>query len=242
MHNTLRKTLIMHFKKHLAMSKDYYTKAEVQKLLDELKKEIIETLSPKKSSVKKAFKFNGLKGRAILDKRLGILHKYLIKNGLIEPVTKKNFAAAFTERVDLWKKEPPLKWIGEKNLCPFLLDQLDEGFYIDRENIDKKAKDVFGINNAAQLRLKYSYNKKGEPKNALKIKEIINALQIEQNNIYEEEALFKSIVLDGLEVESDDDRVVAHRAAYPGEIITNPYNTFKDESTKNNSEDSEAKS
>ena len=180
------------------MSKDYYTKAEVQKLLDELKKEIIDTLSPKKSSVKKAFKFNGLTGRVILDKRLWVLHKYLMKNGLIEPVTKKDFAAAFTGRIDLWKKEPPIKWIGEKNLCPFLLDQLDEEFYIDRENLDKKAKDVFGVNNAAQLRVKYSYNKNGEPKNALKIKEIINALEIEQNIIYEEEAIFKKIMLEEL--------------------------------------------
>ena len=224
------------------MSKDYYTKAEVQKLLDELKKEIIETLSPKKSSVKKAFKLNGLTGRVIHDKRLWILHKYLIKNGLIEPVTKKDFAAAFTGRIDLWKKEPPLKWIGEKNLCPFLLDQLDEEFYIDRENLDKKAKDVFGINNAAQLRVKYSYNKKGEPKNAIIIREIINALEIEKNFINEEEALFKSIVLDDLEVESDDDREVPHRAAYyPGEIITDPYDSYQYKSTdKNNSKDSEA--
>lgn len=199
------------------MSKDYYTRAEVQKLLDELKKEIIDTLSPKKSSVKKAFKFNGLTGRVIHDKRLWILHEYLMKNGLIEPVTKKDFAAAFTGRIDLWKKEPPLKWIGEKNLCPFLLDQLDEGFYIDRENIDKKAKDVFGINNAAQLRVKYSYNKNGEPKSALKIKEIINALEIEQNIIYEEEAIFKRIILDQIKDESHYWLGIPFRVAYyPG--------------------------
>lgn len=224
------------------MSKEYYTKAEVKLLLAELKKEILESISPKKSKKKKGFKFKMNPGRIIIDKRLWILHEYLTKNELIEKVTKKEFAAAFVGEIDPDIEGPPIKWIGPKNLCPFLLDQLEEEYHIKGETKDQKARDVFGINNAAQLRLKYSYNKKGEPKNALKIKEIINALQIEQNNIYEEEALFKSLVLDGLEVESDDDRVVAHRAAYPGEIITNPYDTFKDESTKNNSEDSEAKS
>ena len=39
------------------MSKDYYTKDEVNLLLAELKKEIIETISTKKSNKKKAFKF-----------------------------------------------------------------------------------------------------------------------------------------------------------------------------------------
>ena len=70
------------------MSKEYYTKAEVNLLLAELKKEIIETISPKKSNKKKAFKLKMNPGRIIKDKRLWILHEYLTKNGLIEPVTK----------------------------------------------------------------------------------------------------------------------------------------------------------
>ncbi|MEJ6547484.1 MAG: hypothetical protein QNL73_06100 [Flavobacteriaceae bacterium] len=222
------------------MSKDYYTKAEVQKLLDELKKEIIEILSPKKSSAKKAFKFNGLTGRIILDKRLWILHEYLTKNGLIEKVTKKEFATAFKGEIDSDIDKVLVKWIGQKNLCPFLLDQLDEEFYIDRESIDKKAKDVFGINNAAELRIKYSYNKNGEPRNSIKIKEIMNALEIEKNNINIEEALYKSIILNDLKVESVDGDIIPYRAAnYPGEIITDPLDTYEDTAVeKNNNKNS----
>ena len=51
--NMQKKTLITHYKKHLIMSKDYYTKDEVNLLLAELKKEIIETISTKKSNKKK---------------------------------------------------------------------------------------------------------------------------------------------------------------------------------------------
>jgi len=240
--NMQKKTLITHYKKHLIMSKDYYTKDEVNLLIAELKKEIIETISPKKSNKKKAFKFKMNPGRIIIDKRLWILHEYLTKNELIEKVTKKEFVAAFIGEIDSDLEGPPIKWIGPKNLCPFLLDQLEEKFHIKGETKDQKARDVFGVNNAAELRVKYSYNKNAKPRNALKIQEIINALEIEKNLINEEEVLFKSIVLDDLEVESDDDREIPYRAAYyPGEIITDPYDSYLDKSTdKNNSKDSEA--
>ena len=222
------------------MSKDYYTKAEVQKLLDELKKEIIETLSPKKSIEKKAFKFKGIYGRIIEDKRLWILHEYLTKNELIEQVSKERFAAAFTGKIDSNIDEPPVKWIGQRNLCPYLLDQLDEKLYIDRKSIHKKAEDVFGVYNAAQLRVKYSNNKNGKPTNFLKVKEIMNALEIERVFINQEELLYKSIILNDLEPESDDDRVITYRPAYyPGEIITDPKNSYIDEPTdENNNKDS----
>jgi hypothetical protein len=71
---------------------------------------------------------------------------------------------------------------------------LRRNFIIKGETKDQKARDVFGVNNAAELRIKYSYNKNGKPRDALKIQEIINALEIENNFIDEEEALFKSIV------------------------------------------------
>ena len=175
-----------------------------------------------------------------MDKRLWILYEYLTKNELIEKVTKKDFVTAFKGEIDLDIDKVPVKWIGQKNLCPFLLDQLDEKFYIDRESIDKKAKDVFGINNAAELRIKYSYNKNGEPKNSIKIKEIMNALEIEKNNINKEEALYKSIILNDLKVESVDDDIIPYRAAnYPGEIITDPLDTYEDTALeKNNNKDS----
>jgi hypothetical protein len=206
------------------MSKEYYTKAEVKLLLAELKKEILESISPKKSK-----KMNP--GRIIIDKRLWILHEYLTKNELIEKVTKKEFAAAFLGEIDPDIEGPPIKWIGPKNLCPFLLDQLEEEHHIKGETKDQKARDVFGVDNAAELRVKYSYNKNGKPRDALKIQEIINALEIENNLINEEEALFKSIVLDDLEVLGDDNRTIPYRPAfYSGEIIQNPL----DSSTINN--------
>lgn len=214
------------------MSKEYYTKAEVKLLLAELKKEILESISPKKSKKnKKGFKFKMNPGRIIIDKRLWILHEYLTKNELIEKVTKKEFAAAFVGEIDPDIEGPPIKWIGPKNLCPFLLDQLEEEFHIKGETKDQKARDVFGVNNAAELRIKYSYNKNGKPRDALKIQEIINALEIENNLINEEEALFKSIVLDDLEVLGDDNRTIPYRPAfYSGEIIQNPL----DSSSSNN--------
>jgi hypothetical protein len=155
----------------------------------------------------------------------------LTKNELIEKVTKKEFAAAFVGEIDPDIEGPPIKWIGPKNLCPFLLDQLEEEYHIKGETKDQKARDVFGVNNAAELRVKYSYNKNGKPRDALKIQEIINALEIENNLINEEEALFKSIVLDELEVLGDDNRTIPYRPAfYSGEIIQNPL----DSSTINN--------
>ena len=205
------------------MSKEYYTKAEVKLLLAELKKEILESISPKKSKIKKGFKFKRNPGRIIIDKRLLILHAYLTKNELIEKVTIKEFSAAFVGEIDPDIEGPPIKWIGPKNLCPFLLDQLEEEYHIKGETKDQKARDVFGVNNAAELRIKYSYNKNGKPRDALKIQEIINALEIENNFINEEEALFKSIVLDDLEVLGDDNRTIPYRPAfYSSEIIQNP--------------------
>lgn len=181
------------------MSKEYYTKAEVNLLLAELKKEIIETISPKKSNKKKAFKFKMNPGRIIKDKRLWILHEYLTKNELIEKVTRKQFTAAFVGEIDPDIEGPPIKWIGPKNLCPYLLDQLENEFHIKGETKNQKARDVFGVNNAAELRVKYSNNKNAKPRDALKIQEIINALEIEKNFINKEEAHFKSFVLDDLE-------------------------------------------
>jgi hypothetical protein len=222
------------------MSKEYYTKAEVNLLLAELKKEIIETISPKKSNKKKAFKFKMNPGRIIMDKRLWILHEYLTKNELIEKVTKKEFAAAFIGEIDSDLEGPPIKWIGPKNLCPFLLDQLEEEFHIKGETKDQKARDVFGVNNAAELRVKYSYNKNAKPRDALKIQEIINALEIEKNLIDEEEALFKSIVLDDLEILGDDNKTIPYRPAfYSDEIIPNPLDSSSNnKNIKKNSNDS----
>jgi hypothetical protein len=181
------------------METKYYTKAEVDALLAKQKEDLLEIILDKIPSKGTTFKFKMLPGRVMGDKRLWILHEYLIKNGLIEKVSKEIFLNAFKgETIESIEKGAAIKWIGDLNLCPYLLDQLAELFYIDRDKIDKKANDIFGIENAAQLRTNYSHNKNGKPRKAILIKEIINALNTEKEFLQHEEDEFKRLVLDDI--------------------------------------------
>jgi hypothetical protein len=79
--NMPKRTLITHLKKHLVMSKDYYTKAEVNKLLEIQKEEILGKIS--KVIKPKGFKLNlDHVGRLAINKEIERLRDQLLINEL----------------------------------------------------------------------------------------------------------------------------------------------------------------
>ena len=194
--NMPKKTLIMHLKKHLVMNKDYYTKAEVNKLLADQKEEILAIIS--KEIITKGFDLETWRsGRFGVRWCLELLQKHLTEKKLIEKVSYDQFKKAFIGKsiIDMKSSKPLVAWIGQKNLCPYFLDQLDDFSFIKRENLDKNSKYIFGIKNAAELRVKYKLNKNELPSNYKIINEIIydliaeRKLQIEEDIYFEEEIL-----------------------------------------------------
>ena len=129
---------------------------------------------------------------------------FLLKN-LIEKVSFDQFRKAFIGEsiIDMKSSKPLVAWIGQKNLCPYFLDQLDEFSFIKRKNLDKNSKYIFGIKHAAELRVKNNRNKNQLPSNYKIIDEIINdlirerKLQIEEN-IYFEESILPEIIGDDI--------------------------------------------
>ena len=204
MRNTLKKTLITHLKKHLVMSKDFYTKAEVDKLLFDQKEEILAIISKKITD--KGFALETWRS-GILGARwcLELLQRHLTEKNLIEKVSFDQFRKAFIGEsiIDMKSSKPLVAWIGQKNLCPYFLDQLDEFSFIKRKNLDKNSNYIFGIKHAAELRVKYNRNKNKLPSNYKIIDEIINdlirerKLQIEEN-IYFEESILPEIIGDDI--------------------------------------------
>ena len=141
-----KKTLITHYKKHLIMSKDYYTKAEVNKLLADQKEEIL-AIIPKFAKHQEFDLKIAHPGLLARNNEIERLRNQLLINNLIEFVPFNLFVKVFSkyglENTSYTK--PIVKWIGQKNLCPYLLDQLDEYYFLERDNIDKKANYIFGI-------------------------------------------------------------------------------------------------
>lgn len=186
------------------MSKEYYTKSEVNKLLFDQKKEILAIIS--KEIMTKGFDLETWRS-GILGVRwcLEFLQKHLTEKKLIEKVSFDQFRKAFIGKsiIDMKSSKPLVAWIGQKNLCPYFLDQLDEFTFIKRKNLDKNSKYIFGIKNAAELRVKYNRNKNKLPSDYKIIDEIINdlirerRLEIEEN-IYFEESILPEIIGDDI--------------------------------------------
>lgn len=186
------------------MSKEYYTKSEVNKLLFDQKKEILAIIS--KEIMTKGFDLETWRS-GILGVRwcLEFLQKHLTEKKLIEKVSFDQFRKAFIGKsiIDMKSSKPLVAWIGQKNLCPYFLDQLDEFTFIKRKNLDKNSKYIFGIKNAAELRVKYNRNKNKLPSDYKIIDEIINdlirerRLEIEEN-IYFEKSILPEIIGDDI--------------------------------------------
>ena len=186
------------------MSKEYYTKSEVDKLLADQKEAILAIIS--NEIISKGFDFETWRS-GVLGVRwcLELLQKHLTEKNLIKKVSYDQFRKAFIGKsiIDMKSSKPLVAWIGQKNLCPYFLDQLDEFSFIERKNLDKNSKYIFGIKNAAELRVKYNNNKNKLPSNYKIIDEIINdlirerKLQIEEN-IYFEESILPKIIDDDI--------------------------------------------
>ena len=210
----LKKTLITHYKKHLIMSKEYYTKAEVNKLLADQKEEILAIIS--KEIITKGFDLETWRS-GILGVRwcLELLQKHLTEKNLIEKVSYDQFRKVFNSRdiIDVKNTKPLVAWVGQKNLCPYFLDQLDDFSFIKRQNLDKNSKYIFGIENAAELRVKYKRNKNELPSNYEIIDEIINDLIRERKLQIEDDIYFKEEILPEIKDDNED---------YPPEYYTLP--------------------
>jgi len=203
--NMPKKTLIMHLKKHLVMNKDYYTKAEVNKLLADQKEEILAIIS--KEIITKGFDLETWRsGRFGVRWCLELLQKHLTEKKLIEKVSYDQFKKAFIGKsiIDMKSSKPLVAWIGQKNLCPYFLDQLDDFSFIKRENLDKNSKYIFGIKNAAELRVKYKLNKNELPSNYKIINEIIYDLIAERKLQIEEDIYFEEEILPYIENDYED--------------------------------------
>ena len=181
------------------MSKEYYTKAEVNKLLDNIKEEILDIIS--KKTVTNGFEFEAWRhGRGGFYWCVNLLQKHLTDKNLIKEVSEEQFRKAFMNEENIYAsdKKPMIEWSGQKNLCPYLLDQLDDFSFIKRESLDKNSKYIFGIKNAAQLRVKYLSNINQLPSNYKIIDEIVNDLVRERKLQIEDDTYFESEILPGI--------------------------------------------
>lgn len=191
------------------MSKEYYTKAEVNKLLADQKEEIL-------AIIPKFAKHQGFDLKIERGIEIELLRKQLLINNLIEFVPFDLFAKVFSkyELENTSYTKPIVKWIGQKNLCPYLLDQLDEYYFLERDNINKKANYIFGIKNAAELRVKYNKNKDKLPTNYSIIDKIVQTLIYERKLLYEEQEYFEKFIKPDLENDNED---------YPPEYYSGPF-------------------
>lgn len=152
------------------MAKDYYTKEEVDKIINDLRTEFENMLKPSIDGVN-SFLFKHRSGR--LNRSIDLLRTLLIENEMIEDVDFKTFFKAFSERDISGSNNPIITWTGTQVLCVYFLDELDEHFLLDRNKIDLKTKMIFGINNPSVLRSRYKNNSNGLPVNHEIIDKII---------------------------------------------------------------------
>ena len=144
MRNMPRKTLITHLKKHLVMSKDYYTKAEVNKLLADQKEEILAILSKPSKKELNSFELKMYGGRIMRLQVIDIIFHELSNNKLIDVVSKKVFRDAFLGN-DIKKetKKSLINWLNldsGTNLPAVLCDLIYSiiGINIEKLNASKR--------------------------------------------------------------------------------------------------------
>lgn len=152
------------------MEKEYYTKAEVDKIIKDLRSEFKNILKPSIDGVNSFF----FKHRSGWNNRsIDLLRTLLIENNMIESVDYITFYKAFSQREINFSGSPIIKWINKQVLCVYLLDELDEHFLLNRDKINFKTKMIFGINNPSVLRSKYKKNFNELPRNYKIIDKII---------------------------------------------------------------------
>lgn len=197
------------------MEKDYYTKEEVDKLLSDLKNEIL-AKKQDKSSLKKhktilisdinILDYNNLTRFHVIQ-FLDFLKKQLEEKKLIKHTSSKIFLEAFRNNEIKTVEEPIIKWIGKKNLCIYFLEELKELFNLDERYLNKKANLVFGIKNSKELKRNYQCNSTNLPRNHKIIDDIIEkcrdwSINISEN-ISKDDIYFRKHILP--EIENDID-------------------------------------
>jgi hypothetical protein len=178
------------------MNKDYYTKSEVDKLLANQKEEILAILSKPSKKELNSFELKMYGGRLMRLQVIDIIFHELSNNKLIDGVPKKAFRAAFLGN-DIKKetKKPLINWKGPKNLCVYLIDSLADYDLIIKEELNLKCENIFGVKNAAQIKVKYRRNKNKLPGNYEVIDEIRHKITSIYNIIDQDEEYFTNEIL-----------------------------------------------
>lgn len=197
------------------MEKDYYTKEEVDKLLSQLREDI---LSNKQTSqnLKKKFSLDFSHVEIMDDKLLGrfeifgffkLMKELLEKKRLIEYTDNNLFIKAFRGREIKESEVPLIKWIGQKNLCIYFLEELCDHFNLNEKTLNKKSLLVFGVKNSKEFKRNYLKNSNALPRNHKTIDYIIYKCKEWAENIVklkvEDDIYFRKYVLPDIENDLD---------------------------------------
>ena len=168
----------------LIMKKEYYTKEEVDTLISELRKEMYKAFSNNNnnSEIKQWFKLHS--GR-FQHNQYNLLYDGLFQNNLIIG-PKAMFSKVMSQ--GLVAMEHGIEWIGAKNHCVYMFDQLEDHDIIESSLIERKIEKIFGIGLASKKKSKYKNNLSGLPRDYEKVD---NALK----------PFFESITSDNLAIQ-----------------------------------------
>ena len=198
------------------MEKDYYTKEEVDKLLFQLREDI---LSNKKSNItaRKRYTFN-IDDINLLDNThigrlqtlefLSFLKNLLEKSKLINPTSSHIFFKAFRGETINDANAPLLEWIANKNLCIYFLEELTELFAPNEKHLNLKAELIFGVTNSKSFKRNYKNSLKGKPGKYKIIEDLVNkcrewSMDIGEKNI-EDDIYFRKYILPDIESDIED--------------------------------------
>lgn len=198
------------------MEKDYYTKEEVDKLLSQLREDI---LSNKQNSqnLKKQFSLDFSHVELMDEEQLGrfeifgffeLMKELLEKKRLIEYTDINLFTKALRGREIKESEGPLVKWIGQKNLCIYFLEELCDHFNLNEKTLNKKSMLVFGVKNSKELKRNYLENSNSLPRNYKTIDLIIDKCKEWANNKVklkvEDDIYFKKYILTDIKNDIED--------------------------------------
>ena len=199
------------------MEKDYYTKEEVDKLMSQLREDILSNKQSNKTSRKRytikiddinLLDYNNV-GRYQTIEFLSFLKNLLEKSKLIKRTNSNTFFKAFRGEIINDDSGPLLEWIGQKNLCIYFLEELTAIFELNEKHLNLKAELIFGVTNSKELKRNYKkINKESLPSNYNIIEDIINkcrewSMDIGEKNS-EDDIYFKKYIISDIENDLDN--------------------------------------
>lgn len=198
------------------MEKDYYTKEEVDKLLSQLRDDI---LSNKKNNITAQTRYtinvddinlldNTHIGRLQTLEFLSFLKNLLEKSKLINPTNSHIFFKAFSGEIINDTNAPLIEWIANKNLCIYFLEELTELFAPNEKHLNLKAELIFGVTNSKELKRGYKNSLKGKPGKYKIIEDLLNkcrewSIDIGEKNI-EDDIYIREYILPDIENDLDN--------------------------------------